>query len=386
MSIKTRTRSQWCSIIFVGAIAWIGTTASANNPEPNRSRHFPHPTSVSQTFAERTELPHGVAGDLFLVFTTEPLAGNVIAFNRYLGTEKLHIPAPPGGFSLPFQVKTPYPGRLVVLDSGGFPDPSGFATPKIYDYDYFWSYPSNSWVFNLVRTVDFSGIPIGFSEDFSITQGNTYILSDSVLGALWLVQADGSIVPGIVPQSPAPEHAIPELSACPSTPIMIGDTPFDIVGGFAPGVGFSTVHEDFLYFGSTCTGGLARVEVSVFFDSRPSHERVDAIEVVSPRPPNIIESLKSPVFRDGDDRVYVADTFNFRILRIDVDTGHREVIAEDPQLFNFPVSLAFLPKVFGSQPLITVSDQEQNFAAINAAIPADQFELPFRITRTWIRY
>ncbi len=53
-------------------------------------------------FAERNNLPHGVAADALHIFVTEPLNGRVAVINRITGNEIAVIPPPPGGFLLPF--------------------------------------------------------------------------------------------------------------------------------------------------------------------------------------------------------------------------------------------------------------------------------------------
>ena len=77
-------------------------------------------------FAERVNLPHGIAGDQRLVFITEPLNGRVAPFHRPVhgGGRWQALPAPPGGFLLPFELRVPHPGHLIVLDAGGFPSPT----------------------------------------------------------------------------------------------------------------------------------------------------------------------------------------------------------------------------------------------------------------------
>ncbi len=73
-----------------------------------------------------------------------------------------------------------------------------------------------------------------------------------------------------------------------------------------------------------------------------------------------------------DRHIYATDSLRLRVVRIDVDTGQREVLAEDPLLFNFSVSLQFLPPEDGVPQLVVASDQEYRFAAINPAIPTDE--------------
>src|SRR5687768_14278308 len=89
--------------------------------------------------AQRDSLIHGIAGDERFIFLTEPGMGvstagpRVVALDRFTGREVAALPAPPDGFKLPFTLRVPRTGHLVVLDAGGFP-PQG--PPKIYDYRY----------------------------------------------------------------------------------------------------------------------------------------------------------------------------------------------------------------------------------------------------------
>ena len=93
---------------------------------------------VTRALSKRENLIHGIAGDERLVFVTEPGIGvgttpRVVALDRFTGREVAALPAPPGGFKLPFTLRVPETGHLIVLDSGGFPPP---ATPTVYDYRY----------------------------------------------------------------------------------------------------------------------------------------------------------------------------------------------------------------------------------------------------------
>src|SRR3954451_14774044 len=87
----------------------------------------------------RDSLIHGVAGDANHIFVSEPGIGvakhgpRVVVLDRDSGRQQAVLPAPPGGFKMPFTLRVPKTGRLVVLDAGGFP-PQG--PPTVYDYSY----------------------------------------------------------------------------------------------------------------------------------------------------------------------------------------------------------------------------------------------------------
>ena len=82
--------------------------------------------------------------------------------------------------------------------------------------------------------------------------------------------------------------------------------------------------------------------------------------------------------------IYACDCFQLRLIRIQSQTGVREVVASDPVLFNFPVKVQFLPPVFGLKPLVVASDQEHRLAAINAALTADITQPPWIVTKVLI--
>src|SRR5215207_6197254 len=151
--------------------------------------------------AQRANLIHGIAGDERYVFVTEPGLGipstpRVVVLDRFTGREVAEVPAPEGGFKLPFTLRVPRTGHLVVLDSGGFPPP---ATPVVYDYGY--RGDRRGFRAELVRTVKFEGLPLAFAEDIEVLPNGEYVVSESAIGALWLIGRDGSVRPGMFPGS-----------------------------------------------------------------------------------------------------------------------------------------------------------------------------------------
>lgn len=367
-------------LLTAAPVAWFAKAACADDPDEDVA-----------VLAERNNLPHGVAGDADVIFLTEPLNQRVAVLDRTTGDEIGQLPAPPGGFLLPFELRLPKKGHLVVLDTGGFPSPTAPAVPRVYDYFYDYNRGHDTFNAELVSTVSFQGIPVGFSEDVEVLDDGRCVVSDSLFGALWVIEPDGSIVPGIVPASPAPADAIPHLAPGFFFPTVaeVGGVPFALPGNFAPGVGSLASDGEYLYFGNTFAGGLRRVPIAVLDDDREPFERADDIEVVSPRPDaGDFDTLKGLTFNPHDHHdtgLYAADPFHLRLVRIDVDTGRRTVIADDPELFNFPVSMKFLPPVQGVPSLVVSSDQEHRFAALNAALGGvSRFQFPFLITEVAI--
>jgi hypothetical protein len=336
------------------------------------------------TLAERDSLIHGIAGDDEYVFVTEPGIGvstagpRVVVLDRDTGREKAVLPAPPGGFKLPFTLRAPGDGKLVVLDAGGFP-PQG--PPTVYDYTYSTS-RKGKFSAKLSRTVDFTGRPLAFAEDVEVLPNGEYVVSESVLGGLWLIGRDGAVRPGLVSMDPA--APLPGLGGCPfrGSGHTVGGLPFAAPGNFAPGAGSLAVRGDELYFSSTCRGGVQKLKLSTLRDTtRPAAERAAKIVTVA-KYQHDLESLKGITFDPYDAKdpwIYAGDPFRLQLIRIHSRTGKREVLSKDAKRFNFTVSTAFLPaeKRRGQSTLVTASDQEHRFATLNTALTADRFKPPF---------
>ena len=69
--------------------------------------------SVAFEYADRSQLTTAAAGDTNLVFVAEPLNQRIAVLDRFTGFEVGQVPAPPGGFLLPFSIRVPGPGHLV---------------------------------------------------------------------------------------------------------------------------------------------------------------------------------------------------------------------------------------------------------------------------------
>jgi hypothetical protein len=273
---------------------------------------------------------------------------------------------------------------VAVLDAGGLPSPDPFvpANPRIYEYSYDLR---GGFRAKLERTVMFDQEEIGFAEDIASLGDGRYVLSDAVLGALWLVESDGSVRPGIVAEHPAPGQGIPALRMCPDMPpIDVGGVPFLFSGSTLPGVSPLAVRDGMLYFYSPCAAGLYALPLATLFDDRTPQERGDNIKLVSPKPRKVaVEQLLGLAFdpyHPHDNWLYAADSLQLRMIRIDVRTGRRQLLADDPELFNFPSSTAFLPPVFGKSQLAVVSNQQQLTPITNDAWDGQSFELPFLVT------
>ena len=338
--------------------------------------------AIAYDAAHRDTLITAAAGDDQVVFVAETLARRVVVLDRLTGAELGEVPAPPDGWLLPFALRVPRPGRLVVLDPGGFPDPNSPSVARIYDFDYRVRSHGRRIEASLARTVRFDGLPVVFGEDIEVTSSGAYVMAESILGAIWVIAPDGTISPGLFPGAAGP---IAPLAPCTWPPTTVGGIPFGTAGNFAPGVVAVAERKGQLYFSATCSGGLYRIPMSSLTDPfRSPDERASDIVPVSPRAAGDVETLHGLAFKRWDPAhrfIYATDSLKLRVIRIDVETGKRETLLSDPVLFNFPVKPQFLPPIAGVAPLLVPSDQEHRFSLINSQIPADMFQPPWIVTK-----
>ena len=329
----------------------------------------------------------GVAGGNAVVFVGEPLNGSVVVLSRFTGQQIAELPTPSNGFVLPFIMHSIGDGRLAVLDAGGLPRPQPFgpAQPVIYEYAYSFS-PLQGFSASLVRTISFGSVLVGFPEDFVHLDDGRYLLSDAVLGSIWIAEPDGTIVPGIVPKSFDPQDFIPTLAFCPTMPeVTVNGYPFLFTGSTIPGVSPMAVRNDVVYFYSPCARGIYSFPLSILSDNRQPYQRAADIQLVAATPADVqVEELLDfsfNPFNPSDSYLYAADPLQLQVIRIDLSNGARQVIASGPKLYDFPSSLGFLPTIGLVSELVVVSNQQERSPLTNDAVTQTTFKLPFIVAK-----
>jgi hypothetical protein len=329
----------------------------------------------------------GVAGGNAVVFVGEPLNGSVAVLSRFTGQQIGQLPPPPNGFVLPFIMHSLGDDHLAVLDAGGPPQPQPFvpANPVIYEYTYNFS-PLQGFSASLVRTVSFARVLVGFPEDFVRLEDGRYLLSDAVLGSIWIAEPDGTIVPGIVPQSFEPQDLIPTLAFCPTMPeITVNGIPFLFTGSTIPGVSPMAVRNGTVYYYSPCARGIYSFPLPVLSDNRQPYQRAADIQLVAPTPADVeVEELLDFTFNPFnayDPYLYAANPLQLQVIRIDLSNGARQVVASGPKLFDFPSSLSFLPTIGPISELAVVSNQQERSPLTNDAVTQTTFNLPFIVAK-----
>lgn len=345
---------------------------------------------VSFDYASVSPPIAGVAAGQDVVFVGEPLNASVIVLSRLTGKQVGELPPPPNGFALPFILHNIGKNKVAILDAGGLPQPSPFvpASPTIYEY----SYRSNfgqDFSAQLVRTVSFASVLIGFSEDFILLEDGRYLLSDAVLGSVWVAQLDGTITPGIVPQSFDPQDLIPALAFCPTMPkVTVNGYPFLFTGSTLPGISPTAVRDGNVYYYSPCARGIYTFPLSILSDDRQPYQRAADIRLVAPTPSNVaVEELLDFSFNPYnpfDRYLYAADPLQLQVIRIDLMNGARQVLAHDPRLFDFPSSLGFAPTIGFVSELVVVSNQQERSPLTNDAVSQTTFNLPFIVAKVLV--
>jgi hypothetical protein len=355
------------------------------------SRPVVGPHSISIDYGNLGVPIAGVASGRDVVFVGEPLNASVIVLSRFTGKQIGQLPPPaPNGFALPFIMHTIGDDKVAILDAGGLPQPSPFvpANPAIYEYTYSVS-ATHGFSATLVRTISFASALIGFSEDFSLLPDGRFLLSDAVLGSIWIAEPDGTIVPGIVPKSFDPQDLIPTLAFCPTMPeVTVNGYPFLFTGSTLPGISPLAVRDGVVYYYSPCARGIYTFPLAILTDNRQPYERAADIRLLAPTPSDIqVEELLDfsfNPFNPFDRYLYAADPLQLRIIRIDLTNGDRQVVADDPKLFDFPSSFGFAPTIGPVSELVVVSNQQERSPLTNDAVSDVTFNLPFIVAKVFV--
>ncbi len=373
-----------------------GLHAAELPASPNRLVATPH--AVAWDYSNHMDFIHGVAGDSNLVFTVYTFSGKVVAMDRFSGriVGEAAIPNP----FLPFSLRIPRPGTIMLLDVGALP---GFpvSVPRLHEYTY--SYKGGRFTMTLKRSLHIQNTDPapGFVSDLEYVPSlGGYLLADQVLGGVWFVrESDLSVTAAIAPQSPAFTDALPAFAGTLWPTVQTWDfynsgsdkaIPYGLLGNFAAGINYIAANDTHLYWPSAIQGAIYRIPLSVFKDNRQPWERAQSAELISPLPagegPMIFTGLSFNKYSRNDDSLYAADGMHHRILRIDIHTGARQVIVEDPLLFDGPVATAFLPQHGGVSTMVVVSDEEHRVAGIaNEHITQDMLAPPWIVAKVIVR-
>jgi hypothetical protein len=348
----------------------------------------PQWSSRAADFVNFTSVIAGVAALREVVFVGEPLDHQVAVFSRRTGIQIGVLPPPPQGFGLPFIMHAISDDRVVILDAGGFPQLAPFApvNPTLYEYKVN-ATADGRFSAALVRQTSFSNVLVGFTEDFVRLDDGRYLVSDSILGSIWIVERDGTIEPGIVPKSFATSDRIPQLAYCrPMRTVTVNRYPFLFADSSLPGVSPIAVRNGIVYYYSPCARGLYAFRLAILADNRQPNRRAADIRLVAATPQNVaVEELLDVQFDPydrSDPYLYAANALALQIIRIDVRSGRREVVASGPNLFDFPSSLAFLPPLFaGDRSLLVASNQQERTPLTNDAVTTTTFHIPFIVSK-----
>lgn len=381
-------------VTFLGLLGLLGACGSAASEDQATSVAEPLTLEVTREAITRPLIelddlafPAGVAAVRDLVFVGSPFEGRVAAYSRWTKQPVGDLPVPPSGFVLPFILKAVKGDRVAVLDAGGFPSPEPFvpANPTIYEYSF--RHDVRGFSAKLERTVPFTGALIGFSEDAIQLDDGRYLVTDAVLGSIWIAERDGTIKPGLVPRTFTPGDAIPQTYFCSTMPVVeVGGLPFLFTDSTVPGITAMAARGGWLYFSASCAGAVYKIPLASLSDARQPWQRAADIRLVSAKPAGVeVEELLGITFDPSDPQspyLYAADALQLRVIRIDVRTGKRTVIADDPTLLNFPSSLGFAPTLPGLPPaLLAVSNQQHRTVTLNDAITEDVLQPPFLLTQ-----
>jgi hypothetical protein len=170
--------------------------------------------------------------------------------------------------------------------------------------------------------------------------------------------------------------------------ITVNGYPFLFTGSTLPGVSPLAVREGTVYYYSPCARGIYAFPLAILSDDRQPYQRAVDIHLVAPTPSDVeVEELLDfsfNPFNPLDRYLYAADPLKLRVIRIDLSTGARQVVAAGSKLFDFPSSLGFLPTIGPASELVVVSNQQERTPLTNDAVSETTFHLPFIVAKILI--
>jgi hypothetical protein len=148
------------------------------------------------------------------------------------------------------------------------------------------------------------------------------------------------------------------------------------------------VRDGTVYYYSPCARGIYAFPLAILSDGRLPYQRAADIHLVAPTPRDVaVEELLDfsfNPFNPFDRYLYAADPLKLRVIRIGLTNGSRQIVADAPQLFDFPSSLGFLPPIGPVQEMLVVSNQQERSPLTNDAVSQTTFKLPFIVARVFI--
>ncbi len=86
-------------------------------------------------------------------------------------------------------------------------------------------------------------------------------------------------------------------------------------------------------------------------------------------------------YNTEDKYLYACEPVQLKVIRIDPETGNRQVVADNPSFLDFPSSLAFLPSAAPLTELLVVSNQQERSPLTNDAVTQTNFNLPLVVSK-----
>lgn len=387
---------------------------------------------VSWLYAQTTEtMFRGVSGTEHLVsyvgvgaFGPGMKAGAFVR-DRFTGNVVGELPVPTAGWQLPFKTlfSTTRSNTLYVFDAGGFPSIGLYFAPIIHEYTYTYQPLLRRFTATLKSSTTLpqpanAPNPIGFCADPIELSNGDLLFPDQFWGALYLYKpATGICTYALGPQNAGLENAFPELcsgvfgldadmwfNGSKRAPVHFKFLSPNPDGGFAPGLNYLSQYNGYAYFQSLNAGKIYRMPLAGLRDSREPWERISDVELfwdipgptdpTEPTGPRLLAGHTFNQYDPSDRRLFVCDFTRGWIFALDTELGpdqREEIIVQDVNLLDSPVTIAFLPSLplAGGHTFVVANDQEHLLPGLNGYIPFDPtmppsppvFPVPFRLAK-----